>query len=537
MNGYRPLLWLLLLLSAVLMSLPWLVPHCGAAALLGLVPLLLAEDLATEVRIKRFWPYSFAVFAAWNAATTFWVWNATAGGAIFAIVWNSLMMTLIFGLFRAGKRRLGGVVPYILLAAAWIAWERFYLSVSQFSWPWLVLGNAFAQTTRLVQWYEYTGALGGSLWVWAVNLGIFGLISALADGKFSSWNAKARFASIAGLVAVLAVPVAISLHLYKPAGSGEGDKVEVLIGQPNFDPYHKFEAMSQVEQTQFFLDLCERASDDSVQLFVAPETFTSDIVLDAVGQSPTVLRFADFLKGHKGADILFGASTYEFSTNRSQPHPLAYQSGGVWRMSRNSALVEHPDGNTEVCHKGKLVIGTELTPYPAVFTKVDDFIARLMKLRGPLMGRCIPQDHPSLLHLQDGTPFGCAVCYESVYGDYCASYARQGARFLAVITNDAWWGDTPGYRQHLSYSRLRAIETRRSIARCGNTGISCFINPYGDIVSSTSWWEPATLRGSVGLGDGLTFYAAHGDFIGRAGIFITLLLLILLFVRLFIPKR
>src|SRR5207247_2436074 len=74
-----------------------------------------------------------------------------------------------------------------------------------------------------------------------------------------------------------------------------------------------------------------------------------------------------------------------------------------------------------------------------------------------------------------------AICYESIYGDFLSAYIRNGAEFIAVITNDGWWGDTPGYIQHENYARLAAIEFRRDIARSANTGISCFINQKGDI--------------------------------------------------------
>ena len=102
---------------------------------------------------------------------------------------------------------------------------------------------------------------------------------------------------------------------------------------------------------------------------------------------------------------------------------------------------------------------------------------------------------------------------------------------LEVITNDAWWGDTPGYRQHLSYSSLRAIETRRDIARSANTGISAIINQRGDIVSSTAWWEPATLSGNVNLNDVQTFFIRQGDIVGRLCVFLSILLSLSILVR------
>lgn len=78
-----------------------------------------------------------------------------------------------------------------------------------------------------------------------------------------------------------------------------------------------------------------------------------------------------------------------------------------------------------------------------------------------------------------GIRYGAAICYESVYGEYFTEFVRNGAQLMCIITNDGWWGDTPGYHQHFSYARLRAIETRRSIARSANTGISGFINARG----------------------------------------------------------
>ena len=102
---------------------------------------------------------------------------------------------------------------------------------------------------------------------------------------------------------------------------------------------------------------------------------------------------------------------------------------------------------------------------------------------------------------------------------------------MTIITNDAWWGNTPGYRQHLSYASLRAIETRRAIARCANTGISAIISPSGEIVSKTQWWKPEVLEGKIPLRDDITFFVAHGDITGRVCTFLFVLLLLALIVR------
>ena len=189
--------------------------------------------------------------------------------------------------------------------------------------------------------------------------------------------------------------------------------------------------------------------------------------------------------------------------------------------------------DAQIYHKSKLVVAVEMTPYPAFFCKIDDLL-------GGVMGRCIGQKEVSLLSCRtrdaegkvvDDVPLGCAVCYESVYPEHCAEYVRKGAKALAIITNDAWWGNTPGYRQHLSYASLRAIETRRDIVRSANTGISSIIDSRGNIVSKTAWWEPAVLEGEIHLSEKQTFFVAQGDIVGRLCAFMAVMLLLFCIVR------
>ena len=527
-------------LSAVLLSLPWLLPHCGALALVGFVPLLVADAAAEGCGVRRFWPYALFCFVLWNALTTFWVCNATLGGGVFAILANAAQMTLIWGIFRFSRRHLRGVVPYILLASMWIAWERKYFDVD-ISWPWLTLGNAFAASTRSVQWYEYTGTLGGSLWVWLSNLGFFGLIYALSSGAWSGWRCAARVCSTLGTVIAVSGPLLLSKHIYDTYQEKSEGTVKVIIGQPNLDPYQKFGSLSQKEQNEVLISLFEselRKDSASVKpvLLIGPETFTSDVVIGDVAASPTMRRFRELLAEYPHAELLVGASAYDVFPDGPKPSALARRFGDGWIRSHNSAVLTDASGRSEICHKSRLVVGTELTPYPKIFVPLDDFLSEKMGVSG-LMGRCEGQSEVSVLHFGgERVPLGCAICYESVYGEYCTDYVRKGAKMMTVITNDAWWGDTPGYRQHLSYSALRAIELRRDIARCGNTGISCIIDQRGDILNASPWWEKAVVASEVNLNSGQTFFVRNGDLAGRVCTLVFLLLVVLLAVRTLLPK-
>ena len=524
---------LLSALFAVMMSLPWLVPHTGFLALFGLVPLLCLDRLADSYGVRRFWLWHYGSFVLWNALTTFWVCNATVGGGIFAVLANAFQMSVIFGLFRLSKKRFRGALPYIFLAAMWIAWERAYFDF-QISWPWLVLGNAFARSIGLVQWYEWTGSLGGSLWIWASNLAVFGVMVALSDGSFHSWNSKARAASLTGLALVILTPVITSRIIWHTYDEKSEGTLEVLIAQPNFDPYQKFQSLTQSQQDAILADIFETALDkdpkDGQILLLAPETFTSGLVVGSYESNSSWRRILDILSHHKDATAIFGASSREYYGADHQLNPNDYDLGdGMYLRAHNSALAVDASGNTEIFHKSKLVVGTELTPFPRVILPLAQWL-------GVGIGRCVGQDEISLLHAGD-VPLGCAVCYESVYGEYCTGYARKGAKALTVITNDAWWGNTPGYKQHCSYSSLRAIETRRDVARCGNTGISAFIDQKGRITSRGPWWEKASLRGEINLNSEMTFFALHGDIVGRLCTFVFLLMLLALVVRFIVPKR
>ena len=534
------LIWGMVAAFAVIMSVPFIVPHTGILALIGIVPLLCMERIASAFEKKRIWIYHYSAFVLWNALTTFWVCNATVGGGLFAIFANSLQMSLIFGLFRLSKKKFDGALPYIFLMVTWIAWERFYFD-AEISWPWLVLGNSFARTTWAVQWYEATGTLGGSLWIWICNLGIFGIMTALSDGRWYAWNCKARAAAITALILAFIAPLAVSPVIgNRYSKSMESDEnLEVLIVQPNIDPYNKFQAMTQEQQNaileaQIVHDLAYRKNDSTAGplLIVAPETFTGDIVVGQYERSRTWRRFTALLKDYPDVNMLFGASAYDYIEAAEAPsHTARRVRDGLWVESHNSALMIDGTARTEIFHKSKLVVAVEQTPYPRIFCKIDDML-------GGVMGRCVGQDEISLLNVRDvegnDVKIGCAVCYESVYGEYYTDYIRKGARAMTIITNDAWWGDTPGYRQHLSYASLRAIETRRAIARCANTGISAIISPSGKIMQPTPWWEPAVIKGQIPLRDDITFFVSHGDITGRVCSFVFILLLLALVVR-FLP--
>ena len=121
------------------------------------------------------------------------------------------------------------------------------------------------------------------------------------------------------------------------------------------------------------------------------------------------------------------------------------------------------------------------------------------------------------------------VCYETIYGEYVANYVDLGANFITIITNDAWWFDTPGHRHLLSYARLRAIENRRFVIRSANSGVSAIINEIGEYKTMLPFDEKGIISGSAHTINKRTFYSRNGDYIARLSILISVLLLLLSF--------
>jgi apolipoprotein N-acyltransferase len=214
-----------------------------------------------------------------------------------------------------------------------------------------------------------------------------------------------------------------------------------------------------------------------------------------------------------------GISTYylfESKEKLSNTARALYDNQGYYD-AYNSAIQVDNSPHLQLYHKSKLVQGVEMIPFASLMEPLKKLTIELGGTIGSLGSQLAPETFRSL----DGNKkIAPVICYESIYGEYVVEYIRKGAGLIFIMTNDGWWKDTPGYQQHLAYARLRAIETRRSIARSANTGISAFINQKGEIIKQTNWWEPAVLSGQLNTNEQLTFYVTYGDYLGRLGSFL-----------------
>lgn len=526
--------WLSALLFALLASIPFLVPHAGVISLFAFVPLFYLEQLARENNIRHTWWITYAAFLLFNIASTFWVWWVSPAGSIAAIALNALQMNIIFSLFRWSRRKMKGALPYLFFIATWIAWEHIYQNI-EITWPWLILGNSFAVSPKLVQWYEYTGFLGGSLWILFFNALFYELLRQISLEPFvtEKYARRKRRSMIIGVIVALFAPIVASLVIYSNYEESS-DPVEVVAVQPNIDSYtEKHGGLSQELQDQRLIDLAEEMTTPQTRYVITPETFSYALDLDNPDDNSTYRNIMAFLERHPDAEFLLGSLTLRFYETKAQGTPAASRIGQRWYDKFNSAMLIDSSGNFTCYHKSKLVPGVEIIPYQ----KYLGFLTAVFEKFGGASGSYGTQEDVSLLTSHDGTKVGAMICYESVYGEWFRRTSQKGANFITVITNDGWWGDTPGYRQHFRFARLRAIENRRDIVHVANTGITGFIDQRGEVLQRTGWWEPVAIRGTVNLNAKTTFFAENGDIVGRICCFIFCLMFLALLVGSVAKKR
>jgi apolipoprotein N-acyltransferase len=522
--------WTPLLLSlsgALLLWASWPTSPLTFLIFIAFIPFLWLADLALK---RSTYIYSvLLMLLIWNVATTWWVGNTTLpASGVAANLINTLLMGVPLMAYRRTRRRLGEVQGYLSLIVYWLTFEYIHQSW-EFSWPWLNLGNVFAMHPNWVQWYEYTGVSGGTAWVWLVNISIY-----------HTWKQRKEFAypwRNAWKPALLIIaPLLLSSLIFFRFQLPKGRATQVIVVQPNVDPYDKFAEENTRAELDTLLALSQRGINKQTDYILWPETalFPNGTWEHNMTYESEMGPIRQLLHQYPNASIVTGAVTFKrysvdapLGSRRSEDGTVAYD---VF----NSALQIDTSLGVQVYHKAKLVPGAELVPYARYLT----FMSALALDFGGVSGSYgVTPGVQTLDNNSKHIKIVPTICYESVFGDFIAEHVNIGGNLLFIMTNDGWWGNTEGHRQHLQYARLRAIETRRWVARSANTGISAIIDPAGKIIQSLPYWQPGIIKGNVTPNDQLTFYVQYGDLISKAAIAFCILLIVYSFYIRFKNKR
>ena len=430
------------------------------------------------------------------------------------------------------QKRFGLVLGYASLIIFWLSFEYLHLTW-QIRWPWLNIGNLFAAHTSLVQWYEYTGISGGTLWVLVSNVTISLLIShiyALGNRTMKTvLTTPYALALSISIVLVIFIPIGVSQKIIdKDAPNKNNSRAQycnVLIIQPARQANDEYIYSKETLISNIVL-FTEKNIDTTTQLVLWPEN-TLDLFInqETISINNGYQSVFQLLNRHPLISLSSGILCKKNYDRSSKTRTATKSLLGNYYDLYNGLIVLHAATTPSFYYKNKLVPGVETLPQSLgflepIFYKFGIAAGRFSK-GTTTTAFVIPQSSCIVAPL---------ICYESIYGEYAAAFITQGANLLTVSTNDNWFERTNEKEEHFNFSKLRAIETRRYIVQCANTGITGIVNQYGTTVAQLNSSTEGMLKYSVPLLTQTTFYVTHGDFIYKISAWLIILFIILVLI-------
>ncbi len=526
MNKYT--LVSLSVIGGILSGLAWTSWCSGLVLLIAFVPFFLIENFLFE-NPKRFSPNAFFIyvlpgFVIFSIISLGWMRIASITGAICVIMGLSFLMSFSVWLAHIVRLRAGNLAGFIALVTFWLSYEYISLNINIIS-PWLNLGNGLSKDIRFIQWYDYTGTGGGSLWILTSNLFLTIILVNLLTGK------KRNIKFIFIWLIIIIIPSAMSFYRYNNIKQNTKSPSEVVIIQPNTDPYTEKFTIPFEDQLKKVITLANSVITEKTRWVITPETTIDDPAnLDDLANDKYIKMFKELISRYPDINIVTGLVTYRLYPKMEEAPTVSARkidASGLYYDHFNSAIQIDSGKYFNVYHKSKLVPGIEMQ----FSNGPGRFITRILPyLGGTKWGYGMQKERTCFIHSSDSMIVAPVICYESVFGKFVTDYIKKGAQAIFIITNDGWWKNTTGYKQHLDYASLRAIETRRPVARAANTGVSCIIDIRGKRTIETDWWKKAVLKGNICPETRITFYVKHGDYLLQAAAVFSMIIILLVFV-------
>jgi apolipoprotein N-acyltransferase len=522
-------------MGGILSGLAWTGWCSGLILLIAFVPFFLIENYLFE-NPKRFTPNAFFIyllpgFVIFSLIALGWMRVASITGAICVIMGLSFLMAFTTWLAHIVRLRSGNLPGFISMIAFWLGYEYISLNINIIS-PWLNLGNGLSKDILFIQWYDVTGTAGGSLWILLSNLFLaIVLVTSLAKKR-----RNAVYLIIWLLIII--IPSFASIYRYYTIKLNNQNGSEVIIIQPNTDPYTEKFTIPFEDQLKKVITQANSCITEKTEWVITPETTIDDPAnLDDLANDKYVKMIKGMIKQYPRTDVVTGLVTYRlYPAMKEAPTVSARKidASGLYYDHFNSAVQIDSGKSFGIYHKSKLVPGIEMQ----FSNGPGRFITRILPyLGGTRWGYGIQEDRVCFEHTSTFMKIAPVICYESVFGKFVTDYVKKGAEAIFIITNDGWWKNTNGYKQHLYYASLRAIETRRPVVRAANTGVSSLIDIRGKRTYETGWWTRAIIKGEIYPETRITTYVKYGDSLLVGSLFISGIIIFIVFIAFPIRKK
>jgi len=449
-------------------------------AWIGLIPLFFALE---RPQGKGFIE-GFIAGLAYGAGTLYWL--AFNSGTYLAVATASMLAAVVIlavgwglaaCLFRLIYLRLGNIA-WIAVPFSWTTWEGWLSHLGEVGFPWSLLALTQAGFNPILQVMEFTGIWGVSFWVATLNIMLFFIMK---------HPGTARKVLLISTVVWLVVPFVAMKYAYRYYDKN-APSVKVLIVQGSVDPAQKWLQEAQYSWTVY--DSLSRAGYEAdVELIIWPETA---IPVDITRYSSFRDRITE-LASDLDAYILTGAPTRRKVNNKTRPLNTAY-------------LIKPNIGTIDQYAKRWLVPFGERVPFQWIIPQLGNLNFGQAEF--------LPGQRQSIFEVSTDTTiarFPALICYESAFPQQTREAVQNGANLLVTISNDAWYGMSSEQSQIATLSLFRCIETRRSMARVSNAGISFLADPLGRVITKTKLYQPEWKAGALQLATTETFYVKYGN--------------------------
>lgn len=504
-----------------------------------------AVEISGNAQLFR---HTYAAFFIWNLICCYWLMLVALGAAdlaealvsavagVLAIALNPLLMAIPFQLQARLRRYLRPEWAALALVPLWLAFEYFHYHWD-LSWPWLTLGNALSFQPSMIQYVEFTGVLGVSAHILLCNWLIY------AGLRQVGRKAMLAVVVLAAALVWALLPLLLAGPLTHPdrAALQSTDTLRVRMIQPNINPFALGDELTVEKRIELYKRLILSAPLDSGRIIMLPEraiarpmeprTMLNGRLLVPMWEMVDSFQI-QILTGIEDFRNFEDTITAPISARESY-RMVAGKRQLVYSVHYNSAWIINTSRSTQLYRKGKLVPMVERVPFLRGLRWLK--FLNLDPAKGLLnFGR---PDSLTLLYDIDSIPTNVLICYESAFGDHTRQKTAMGGRWIAMITNDGWWRQSSGYIQHAGLSIIRAIENRRTIARCANNGRSMIVAATGEVSQASDWGVEAVIDADVPLYDYQTFYVRHGDLIGIIACWLSAFIVVVGWLMRFLQRR
>lgn len=531
------------ILTGVMLALAFPPLPMFMLAWIGLVPLLMAFE--TELAPKRPFLLVYITFFIYHYASNWWIssWQAESDPYLMAAGFATALVHPFFffipiGIYLYLKRKLGSGYALALLPFVWTAFEWFH-NLGELSYPWLTLGYTQIYSHYWVQVSDLGGVWGASFLLVASNAILASVIIKnrnlrAAGENYSFWKTPGNLAKAGLLLVIIILPIVYGAFRIAEYGhdklSSEKKNIRIGIIQPNINPWRKWD-QSPIQQIRLHQHIQDSLSEAVGELDLAIWSETATSYINQEFNRRHNFRSLQNWIDRNGTALLTGFADFHVYGPEEDYPPTARDfpaDSNSKYDTFNSALLlnaaPYDSLNPQIYHKMKLTPFAERLPYADLYP----FAVEWFKWGVGISAWQLGKNQHNLTIMSDccTTRIGPIICIESIYPEFCSDFTSKGAEILTVITNDAWYDYTPGPEQHYLIAAMRAIENRRYLARCANTGVSGFITPTGASILRAPQYTAVGIAGKIPLLDSVSPYVALGDWLPALCAIITIVVVI-----------